>query len=356
MNAPIHLAPIAGGFALGARHTNGQMLFRLSEGVEGLGRAGEVISLAVTPADVTVQTEELDTYLGGFKPFGFVVDEIVSKVVLVDKEAGQRRDLAKENAFEVVDVSSGRDGAIKQIDPKSNLASYRVQDYALASWIPWATENDAATLYNVRAREVKVFDMLTTTGNWASTNRTTLTTNFFWDNGSTKDPLLDLHTRIKASAQPVTDICMNPDVGFHFLIDTKVRDFMKQMLGDAAPSPEVAQAAATQGKMTFRIPGFPPIHICPAKKLNLSSGELDYVLADDVLLLSNQPGTPRDGNGIATSWTFRYRGRSGTGIVTNEYVPQGRGINGGTMFEMGYSEDCFVASNIAGGLIKDVLS
>lgn len=373
MNAPLPTVPISGGFAIGARHVNGQMLFRLAsdlvvDGIQ-LGRAGEVIQLAVTPADVTVQTEELDTYLGGFRPFGFCADDVASKVVLVDKEAGQRRDLAKENAFEVVDVTSGRDGAIKQIDPKSNLASYRVQDFALATWIPWSTENDAATLYNVRAvagemiswklalaREVKVFDLLTTLTNWDANNRTSLGSSTYWDTGASKNPMLDIHARIKASAQVVTDINMNPDVAFHFLATSSVRDFMKQMLGDGAPSPEVAQAAATQGRMSFRIPGFPQFNICPARKLNTSTGSLDYVLGDDVVLCCNQPGVPRDGSGIATCWTFRYRGRSGTGVVTNEYVPQGRGINGGTMFEMGYSEDVFIASPIAGGLIKDVLS
>lgn len=365
MNAPLHSAPIHGGFALGTRYQNGQMAFRLSEDTPGLGREGEVITLAVTPADVTNQTEELDTYLGGYRPFGFGAD-LFSKVVLVDKEAGTRRDFSKENAFEEVNVRSGRNGAINEIDHRSGTTPYRVEDFALATWIPWSTENDAHVLYNVRAsagemiawklalaREVRTFTLLTTLANWDTNNRTTLGSGFEWNGGANSDPLLDLHTRIKASAQVVSDIGMNPDVAFHFLAHDKVRSFMKQMLGDGAPSPEVAAAAATQGVMTFRIPGFPPIHIVPSKRL--VSGSLEYVLNDSVVLVTNQPGVPRDGNSIATSWTFRYRGRSGTGVVTNEYIPNGRGINGGTMFEMGYSDDQFLASNIAGGLITDVI-
>jgi hypothetical protein len=37
-------------------------------------------------------------------------------------------------------------------------------------------------------------------------------------------------------------------------------------------------------------------------------------------------------------------------------MPQGRGPNGGTMFETGYGEQHKFISNISGGLITDVLS
>src|SRR5690606_31451474 len=118
------------------------------------------------------------------------------------------------------------------------------------------------------AREVRVFDFLTTLGNWATTNRTTLGGTTEWIAGVSKNPLLDLHTRIKASAQRVTGIIMNPDVAFYFLADTGVRTYMRQMLGDNAPSPELARAAEEQGIITFSLIGYPPITIAPAKKLN----------------------------------------------------------------------------------------
>lgn len=335
-----------------------------------LGREGEVITMAVNPADVTNQTEILDTYLGGYVPFGFAAD-MFSKPVIVNKEAGQRRDFSKENAFERVNTKGGRNGAINEVDHKSELSSYRVQEYALATWIPWATENDADTLYNIRQaagemimwklaldRECFVFGDLTTLANWGTNNRTTLTTNFKWDNGSSANPRLDIHTRLKASAQPVTDIGMNPDVAFYFLSNTEVRAYMKQMLGDGAADKAIATAAqATEsGVQTIVVPGVPPIRILPAKVLNKTTGNMDYIMTNDVLLVTNQPGVPRDGQRVATHWTFRHRGRSGTGIVTNEYIPNGRGINGGTMFEAGFNDDRFFGSQIAGGLIKSALS
>ncbi len=379
MNAPA-LSLAHNGGVVGPKHlalsalrqasaTPGQVSFTLAED-SPLGRAGQIVTMAVTPADVSVQTQELDTYLGGYAPFGFAAD-MVSKVIPVDKEAAQRRDFSKENAFENVPVTSGRNGAIHEVDHRSALTSYRVQEYALATFIPWATENDATALYNVRAaagemvswklalaREVRIWTDLTTLNNWDTNNRTQLTTNFKWNTGSTKNPRGDLHARVKASAQPVTDVFVNPDVAFWFLSDTEVRAYMKQMLGDSAPSPEIAASAdsGAYGVQTFTVPGLPPIHICPAKVLNQSTGALDYCLGNHVVLVTNQPGVPRDGNRIATHMTFRHRGRSGTGVTTNEYIPQGRGINGGTMFEMGYAEDKFFASTIAGGFIGDVLS
>lgn len=378
MNAHAHApvfsggAPVSSPLALQAlRHApaaNGQVSFTLAED-SPLGKAGQIITMAVTPADVSVQTQELDTYLGGFAPFGFGAD-LVSKVVPIDKEAGQRRDFSLENAFENVDVTSGRHGAMREVDHHSALTAYRVQEYALATYIPWQTENDATALYNVRAaagemvawklalaREVRIWTALTDTTKWNANNYSSLTSNFIWNGGSTKNPRADLHARIKASAQPITDIFMNPDVAYWLLSDTDMRNFMRQMLGDAAPTADIAASADSgdYGVQTFRVPGLPPIHIVPAKVKNLSTGNLDYVLGPHVVMVTNQPGVPRDGNRIATHMTFRTKGRSGTGVTTNEYIPQGRGINGGTMFEMGYSEDYFFGSNIAGGLIANVI-
>jgi hypothetical protein len=205
------------------------------------------------------------------------------------------------------------------------------------------------------AREVEVFDLLTTLTNWNSNNRTSLTTNFKWDNGSTKNPRDDLHNRIRASAQPVTGIAMNPDVAYFFLSDTSVRAYLKAVMGDDAPVPDMAKAADTRGYQIINLVGYPPIHVCPAMKL--VSGALQYVLADDVVLFSRPPSNvPVDMYSVSTALTFRHRGKSGTGWVTNEYIPNGRGLNGGRMLETGYGETTFFGSNIAGGLIKDVLS
>jgi len=345
----------------------GQMLFTLAEDMivddKLIHRAGEQILMAVAPADVTNTTEELDTYLGGYDQFGFVADR-ASPIVLANKEQGTRRDFKKENVFELVQTAVGRSGAINQIDHMSETASFHCQEHALSCWVSWQTQNDGN--YDVEmesgemlmdklmlAREYRVFNLLCTPGNWDAANYTTLTTGYQWDGGANANPRKNLHDRIKASAAPVVEVLMNPDVAFWFLSDSEVREHMKQMLGDSAPSPDVARASDIQGPITFNIPGFPPITTAPAKYL--SSGSLTYILGDTVLLLCRPPAG-RNGRKIGTSATWRNRGRSGTGIVSNRYQPQGKGINGGTMLEVGHSDDEIMISDIAGGAIFDVLA
>jgi hypothetical protein len=352
-----------------SQRADGLRHVRLGENVPGVGRAGDLVLMASLPSDVRNETEVMDSYLGGYTNAAFAAD-VLSEPVLVDREAGQRRDFSKENEFEEVDVTAGRDGALKQYDLASELASYRVKPYGLAGFVRWETENDQETNFNIRARtgrmltkklalsrEIRFWTLATTEANWASTNRTTLGASYQWNTGASKNPRTDLFTRIKASAQPVTAIAMNPEVAFWFLSDTEVRAWMRQMMGDAAPAAGLALEAGRAGGESVKVLNIldlPPIYVCPGKKLY--SGSLTYILGDDVVLLCNEPGVPNDGERLKSIITFRYRGRSGTGIVTNEYIPQGRGINGGTMLEVGYSEDMFMGSTIAGGLIKDVLS
>ena len=348
--------------------------FRLSEDMHGeggrlVGRAGEVITLAVMPSDTSDQLRVIDNYISGYRNFGFMAD-IVSPVVTVDQEAGKRIDRSLASAFTVVDTAVGRQGHIKEIQDGATRADYKTQEHALAAFIPWASENDALQQYDIRtatatmladllllAREVRVFDFLTTLANWNTNTRTTLGANFKWDNGSTKNIRLDLHTRMKASAQPVTGIAMNPDVAYYFLSDNDVRTYLKATMGDDAPVPDIARAidATNHQPATLNIVGYPPIYICPAMKL--VSGVLQYVLADDVILFTRPPtNVPTNMFSVATSLTFRTKGKSGTGWVTNEYLPNGRGLNGGRMLETGFGETTFMGSAIAGGLIKDVLA
>lgn len=348
--------------------------FRLSEDLHGdngvlLGRAGETITLAVMPSDTSDQLRVIDNYISGYKNFGFMAD-VVSPVVMVDHETGKRIDRSLASAFTVVDTAVGRQGHLKEIQDAATRVDYKTQEYGLAAYIPWASENDAIQQYNIRTatstmladlvllhREVRVFDFMTTLTNWNANNRTSLTTNFKWDNGSTKDPRADLQARLKASARRVTGIGMNPDVAYYFLSDNNVRAYLKATMGDDAPVPDIARAtdSGNHAMQTINVVGYPPIYICPAMKL--VSGVLQYVLADDVVLFSRPPvDVPTTMFDVATCLTFRTKGKSGTGWVTNEYLPNGRGLNGGRMLETGFGETVFFGSNIAGGLIKDVLS
>lgn len=338
-----------------------------------LGRAGQTIQLSVLPSDTADQTRVIDNYISGYKNFGFVAD-LLSPVVLVDRETGNRIDRSANSAFQLVDTLVGRQGSINELQDANTRTSYKTQEHALAAFIPWASENDALDQYNIRTatstmladllllrREYDLLNMtnglLTTLANWNSNNRTSLTTNFKWDNGSTKDPRADLHARMKASLQTISAIAMNPDVLYYFLSDNNVRAYLKAKMGNDAPVPDLGYQieADNKAQRTINVEGYPPI-ICVGAQY-LSSGTPTYVMGDDVLLISLPPtNVPVNMFTNATSLTFRTKGKSGTGWVTNEYLPNGRGLNGGRMLETGYGETSFFGSNVAGGLIKDVLS
>jgi hypothetical protein len=325
---------------------------------------GEVVTMAVTVSDVS-NTTVLETLLGGYSNAEMAAD-MVSPLVPVAKEKFMWRDFSHLNEFSPVEDRVGRTGHINQIEHLSEMQTGQVEEHALAAWIPWAVENDADANYPVRSahaqmiqgklalnREIRIWDRLTSTANWTAGHYTTLTTNYLWPAGSTKNPLYDLNTYIKASWQPVTDIFMSAEAAGYFVADTKVVALIERVQGQANGNATTAVNPGSSGIQTIRLPGYPPIHVLSAKKY--ASSAMGYILDDDVVGV-NIPTQLAGGNTKATHLSFRYRGRSGTGYTVNEYVPWGRGLNGGTMLEAGFSDGDIMISGTAGFLIKGVVS
>lgn len=346
-----------------------QVSFVLATDAPGIGVAGQKITMAMTPDEVYDPTE-LPTYLAGYKPFGMRADE-VSPAVMVDKDKGKRRDFSSDNTFRRVDVKGSIDGAVPQIDHASSLTDYAVVDRFLGAFV-----NDITALnesYSVRQaamrrvqdalmldRELDVWTLLTTLANWDANNRVTLAAGFEWDDGAgghgvNSDPIFDIQSRMTASAQRVTGAWMNEEVGMVFLRHPSVRDQMRQMLGDSAASSIVASVGDAQQEesVDFKLPGLPRINIVSAKVKNETTGNLDYVLGDDVVLTSTPKGVPLDGQSTATSWTFRRRGASGVGYATREYRVEGRGPLGGTMIVVSQADIAHQTASNVGGLIKN---
>lgn len=337
----------------------------------GTAKAGQKIMLAVSPADTT-QVTELETYLGGYTQGGFAAD-ILSRIVPVEKETFKRRDFSHLNTFAPVEDRVGRSGAINQIEHASATVEAKTEEHALAAFIPYASENDAVASYNVRAahakmirdkldlnREIRTFDKATNITTWNSNNYILITANFRWNTGTTKNPLGDVRTLIQNSWAPVTDVIMNVNVSGYFLADTGVKAAADFVLGTGGSKNGLLVEPAVIGIQTFRLPGLPPVHVVNAKKY--VNGAMTSILADDVILLNN-PTTLSGGDTLASFLSMRYRGRSGTGYTVNEYVPYGRGLNGGTMLECGYADADIVpgtgadsSTSRVGGLIKGVLT
>lgn len=340
-----------------------QREFTLAQSMSGAS-AGEKVMMAVTPSD-TSQSTELETYLGGFRQDGYIQD-IMARIVPVQKETFKRRDFSAVNTFAPVEDRVGRSGAINQIEHASAVVEDKTEEHALAAFIPYASENDAVGTYNVRGAhskmirdkltlnaEIALSDFITTLTNWNASNRTTITTNYRWSTGTTKDPLADIRARLHASWAPVDAIVMNLEVSEYFLKDSTVQNLANFHLGTAGAKERLMVESGIRGVQSFELPTLPRFYVVEAKKY--VSGSMVDILADDVVLLSS-PAELAGGDTMASYLRFRYQGRSGTGFTVNEYTPYGRGLNGGTMLEVGYSEARRQPSNRVGGLIKSVLT
>lgn len=351
---------------------NDGLSIRLVDDTPGLGRAGDTIKLSLSPDDVTI-SEEMDTFMAGYRPVGFRADE-ACPITLVRKDTAQFRTFGLNNAFQQVSVLSSMQADIPEVDPSSTLDTYLVQERALGGFIAAVTEqnaNEGAGLYDVRAavgrriqwalaldREIRIFGtggLLSTAANWASGNQFTISSGVEWNDQATGDPISDLFDVIEASAQPCTDIWLNPAVAHHFIRSQATRDHLRTMLGDGAPGAETAAATAAMQNMDFRIPGLPPFHVVASKVLNESTGALDYILGDTVIVTGMPPGNPTTGEDIMTCKTFRRSGPSGTGYTTREFPLDRRGLHGGTFLASGHAEDVkMIANNVGGILINTV--
>lgn len=349
---------------------NRQLSVRLVEDVPGYGKAGDSVMLSLSPSDVTI-SEEMDTFMVGFKPAGFRADE-ACPIMLVDKDTAQYRIFGLNNAFKQVNVISSIQADIPEVDPESTLDTYLVQERALGGFIPAVVQENAdqgAGLYDPRMavarriswalaleREMRVWSLLTTSGSWNANNRATIAAGAEWNDTANGDPMLDIFDRIEASAQIVTGIFVNPPVAHAVLRSESVRSHMRTMLGDGAVQAQVAAASAAQVNMDFQIPGLPPFHVVSSKVLNETTGLLDFILNDTVVLVSNPgPDQPITGEDIMTCKTFRRRGPSGNGFTTREFPLDRRGLHGGIFMASGHAEQVKMIANNVGGAIFDVL-
>ena len=344
------------------------MEIQLAQDVPGIGKAGERVTLALQPSDVH-DPSEIPTYLAGYKPFGYRADE-ASAPILVDKDEDKYRTFDSDDAFKVVNVKTSSQAAVPEVDPKSSLTNYKVVDRFVGAFIPTVTElNSSNPNYEPRMaaarrcrraidldREVDVFALLGTLTNWDASVRTAITGGNEWDDQTNGDPILDIQTAIEKSWQPVTEIWMNQVVAHLFLRHTKVREHMKQMMGENAVAGAAANVAgAGNANVDFRITGLPVIRVVASKYKNESTGALAPVLSSDVVVLTTVPvGVPNSGEEIASTHTFRRRGPSGVGFEAREYFVPGRGPLGGTMVVVSMADIAVMTGSKAGGIITNI--
>lgn len=330
------------------------------------GKKGQKVSLALQPSDVHDPTE-IPTYLAGYTNFAYRADE-ASQVILVDKDTDKHRDFSSDDTFRRIDVKGADDSNVPEVDPNSALAQYTVVNRYIGSFIPQQTESNAGPNYQPRRvaarkcknaiyldREVDVWTLLGTNTNWAAANRVALGATENWNGGSSSDPIKALHTMLEATSQPISGFWLNQKSANTFIRHDKVRDHMRQMLGDSGVDEATKRIGmADRGPVDFVIPGLPPFHIAASKVKNEGTAALDYILGDVVVGLTQPPGVPQDGEEIASSYTFRRRGPSGVGFEVREYRVEGRGPLGGTMIVVSMADIAKFTSTTAGGIITSI--
>lgn len=338
----------------------------LAEDIRGVGVRGQKVSLALTPADVHAP-EEIATYLAGWSiPGGFRADE-ASPPILVDRDEDRFRTFDSDDAFRRVQVKGSPQGSIPEVDPITALTNYKVVDRYVGSFVPYQTELNAVKALKPRQaaarrckralmldREMDVWTLLTTVGSWNSLNVNALSAGQKWNGGASSDPLLDIHYLLENSAQQVTDLWMSYKVANAFMRHDKVRDHMRQLLGDAAPATTLQNlnvAVGRDARYDFVIPGLPPVHVVGAKVKDIN-GVVGPILSDSfVVATASPPGVPTDGEEIATTYTFRRRSLSGVGFEAREFEIPFRGPLGGTMLVTSMADIAVMTASIVGGLI-----
>ncbi len=336
-----------------------KITLKLENDAPGIGRAGQVVTLELKPSDVHDPTE-LPSYLAGYSLPDMRADE-ASPVVLVEKDSDKYRTFDQDDAFTPVNVKGALNGQIPEIDTKSALATYKVVDRFVGSFIPVRTQMQAS--YDARMaaarrirrildldREIDVWTLLGTTTSWAAAQRLALGAGQNWNGGANSDPIKDLNAACEAAAQPVNGIWMNEQLSNAFLRHPKVIDYFKSRSGDAAAMQQVAQVQDDES-VDYKLPGLPPIHVLRLKYKPAAT--LDYILASQyVVLVHNQPGVPADGETISASKTFRVRGPSNVGFEAREFFVQDRGPNGGTMLVASMADLAVMTGNNCGGIIS----
>lgn len=341
-----------------------EMEVRLAETIQGVGAAGDRVTLALTEQEVHDPTELAD-YLAGYRPFGYRADE-ASPVVGVDNSTFKYRNFSSDDAFEPVKVKGSEGGAVPEVDPRSTLLEASTEERYIGAFIPRQTQN-SATAYNpqmaagrrcMRAvnldREIDVFGLIGLAASWAA-GQQTAATGTGWTDLVSGNPILDVQTMVEKSAQMVNAIWMNQRVANRFLRHPEVRDHMRQFFGDQQVQ-GIATAVARSGQdganADFLIPGLPPFKVV-ASKVKLS-GTIDYVMPDVAVGVTTPPGVPSDGEDIATTWSFRRKGQSGVGVNVREFFIENRGPEGGTMIVVNVADKPIMTASNAGGIITGV--
>lgn len=334
--------------------------------------AGHKVKLSLAPSDVHDPTE-IPTYLAGYKQFTYRADEL-SPVILIEKDSDKYRTFSSDDTFRRVDVKNGGGSLpVPEVDPSSSLATYKVIERVIGSFVPDQTESNAGPNYRPRFaasrrcrravdldREIDVLTtLLATAGNWASSSQIALTAGQQWNGGSSSNPILDLQNMLESSVQQISGFWLNQQVANAFVRHPSVKDHFRMFNGDAVLGGainQLGQVGKSNARIDFSVPGIGDFHVAASKVKNEATGGVGFILPSVVLGVTvPDAGIPNDGEEIATTYTFRRKGPSGVGYETREFRVEGRGSLGGTMIVVSMADTAVMTATNAGAILTSVI-
>jgi len=342
---------------------------RLLDDVPAMGwKRGQTVLASQLPADVH-DPGQLSTYLAGYSNAEHRADEL-SPVILHDKDSDKYRQFTLNNTFKRVNVKIAHTAHVREVDPETELPTFTMVPRAIASFVPFQTQAAADVPYNARAaaarrcanvlkldRELDVVrTLLGTTTTFNANNRIALGAGFNWNGGASSNPIKNLMDLNERSAAQIACYAMNPTTAGAFIREASVKDHIRSFIGDSGIAGMMNQLGQLERNPTmmidFAIPAVGVVKVFAAKILNETSGVLEYILeAGKVIAVARPPGVPRDGEEIATSYTWRFKGPSGTGWETREVPIETRGPFGGILVIASQMDIAVATSSVAGGII-----
>lgn len=241
--------------------------------------------------------------------------------------------------------------------------SYDCVQYGLAADVPAGLIAQAdfdllkATAYRLAiglrlAREVRVANLLTTVGTWASANQRVLGATTKWNGGSSADPIADLFAVMGASTLPITDIIMSEAVVPLFVTSnaatvTRVQNFLMAWgeLEDMQNTHQFPRITVANMK-TVAGSGATPV---PSYVWGSST-------AANVVLLRR----PANEEALSSCRTFRYVGDTPDGVSKNGYLVRTFWLDhntarGGEGIVVVSNDSEKVLSNTVGGIITGAI-
>jgi hypothetical protein len=324
-------------------------------------RQGEerVVTMDLAQGDVHVDAIG-SQFMGGYQLAPGIAD-IAAPVIVTPKASNKYPVWDAPNTFRrVLNVGNAPSGQVPEISPTLSTTAYQTVEYALATFVPTEVEANAdAPLAPRRAavkrlydalkleREIRVINLLQTSGNWNSNNVLTVAAASKWNGGPSSNPIADLQVILQKSAMPVTRFAWAEIVDQAFGLNAQVQAkiYAKAMV-PAIPS----------GDDWSKVLKLPPISMSQMKYM-ASGTALSYAWGNHVVAFHEAGNVGIDD--IATAKTFRWTGNPETpdgqiqsgGWLYREFFDNRRGGRGGVMGVLVHNDAEVMTSNIVGGLI-----